>query len=198
MLTENLGQMHAALVGLEVHARKLQNQNFADIAKSASGKVFQLLGHPDFAAVQDLHDDEKGSTNVVAFQAELTALENSGDGKSPRAEELRALIKQGSTPATIELAVLEKSGQGQSPRARDLRIQIAQSRAVPPGKGYMDAERAELAKLESTGQGQSPRATELRGLIARGAVVGTTRAQPFPGEAADTAASRPSDQNYGR
>jgi hypothetical protein len=94
MVKDGLANMHAALVGLEEHARKLQNPNFADIVRSASGKVFQLMGHPDLEKVAELHDDKHGTANVDAFQAELAALEKSGNGETERAKELRAMIGQ--------------------------------------------------------------------------------------------------------
>jgi len=49
-LKDHLENMHVALKELEGHARKLPNQNFADIAKSARGKVHQLMSHPDLDA----------------------------------------------------------------------------------------------------------------------------------------------------
>lgn len=59
MLKEELGKMLDALHGLEDGARKLQNQNFADIVRSAAGRVHQLTQHPDLDRVQHEVDPSK-------------------------------------------------------------------------------------------------------------------------------------------
>lgn len=50
---EGLDHMRQALTELEASARKLQNQNFADIVQSAHRRVTQLSEHPDLEAVHD-------------------------------------------------------------------------------------------------------------------------------------------------
>lgn len=50
-LKEQLKGFAARLEELESHARKLTNQNFADIVASAKGRVLQLTQHPDVEAV---------------------------------------------------------------------------------------------------------------------------------------------------
>lgn len=46
-LKDGLGRMHSALSEVEEAARKLQNQNFADIVQMAKRRVEQLVEHPD-------------------------------------------------------------------------------------------------------------------------------------------------------
>lgn len=46
------------LKALEERARKLVNQNLADIAASAHGKIKQLIDHPDTELVADTHKDQ--------------------------------------------------------------------------------------------------------------------------------------------
>lgn len=50
---EGLDHMRQALTELEASARKLQNQNFADIVQSAHRRVTQLSEHPDLEAVHE-------------------------------------------------------------------------------------------------------------------------------------------------
>lgn len=45
-----LERLKKQLADLETSARKLANQNFADIVQSAAAKVGQLLEHPDLEA----------------------------------------------------------------------------------------------------------------------------------------------------
>lgn len=52
-LKNGIADMHAKLAGLEGAARKLQNQNLADVVKSAMGKLQQLGDHPDLERVAD-------------------------------------------------------------------------------------------------------------------------------------------------
>jgi hypothetical protein len=89
-----LERMRDALHELENAARNLQNQNFADIVKSAAGRVHQLTQHPDLDKVQDLHGGHgTTSPNLVSFKAELANLERSGGADTDRAKELREYIK---------------------------------------------------------------------------------------------------------
>jgi len=46
------------LKALEIRARKLKNQNLADIAASAHGRVKQLVDHADTDLVADTHKDQ--------------------------------------------------------------------------------------------------------------------------------------------
>jgi hypothetical protein len=71
MTREHLHQLHASLTHLEEVTRKLANQNFADIVKSARGKVQQLTEHPDLDKVVELHGDkaEIGHHDVPAANA---------------------------------------------------------------------------------------------------------------------------------
>lgn len=50
-LKNKLNDILEHLEELEAAARKLVNQNFADIVKSAKGRVQQLTEHPDLEAV---------------------------------------------------------------------------------------------------------------------------------------------------
>lgn len=51
MLKDGLARMADSLKELEGHARKLQNQNFADIVQAAHRRVAQLTQHPDIDEV---------------------------------------------------------------------------------------------------------------------------------------------------
>lgn len=60
----SIEQLHASLGGLEDAARKLPNQNAADLVKAARGRVAQLIDHPDLDAVgeqlkTDLHEGQE-------------------------------------------------------------------------------------------------------------------------------------------
>lgn len=47
----SIEQLHRSLGELEDAARKLPNQNAADLIKSARGRIAQLVEHPDLEAV---------------------------------------------------------------------------------------------------------------------------------------------------
>lgn len=134
MLKDNLAAARDGLLATEAAARKLQNQNFADIAKSAIGKMSQLLTHPDIEKVAELHGDapEAGHdlANLIAFQAELAALARSGDDQSPRAQELRVLIGQLQTESAKVKSVPLPATQPQ-PAARQVNPDPI-GRAGPP------------------------------------------------------------------
>lgn len=66
---EGLDHMRQALTELEASARKLQNQNFADIVQSAHRRVTQLSEHPDLEAVHE------------QLKADHGGLEGAEDGK---------------------------------------------------------------------------------------------------------------------
>lgn len=51
------------LKAFEERARKLVNQNLADIAASAHGKIKQLIDHPDTHLVADTHKDQTANPN---------------------------------------------------------------------------------------------------------------------------------------
>lgn len=65
-LKEQLKGFAARLEELESHARKLTNQNFADIVASAKGRVLQLTMHPDVEAVHAQMSSGEG-TNPPNF-----------------------------------------------------------------------------------------------------------------------------------
>jgi hypothetical protein len=92
-LRSGLDRMREVLHQKELTARKQRNQNLADIVKSAAGKIHQIMQHPDFDAVQDLHTGSARPAYLKDFRAELDALEKSGNGETDRAKELRAQIK---------------------------------------------------------------------------------------------------------
>lgn len=50
-LKQLLGHLLERLAELEAAARKLSNQNFADLVKGAHGKLTQASEHPDLEAV---------------------------------------------------------------------------------------------------------------------------------------------------
>lgn len=59
-LKQALEETALRLENLETAARKLQNQNFADIVKAARSRVVQLTQHPDGDAVERaLADSER-------------------------------------------------------------------------------------------------------------------------------------------
>jgi|ERR1700719_2599473 len=55
-LKGGLQGMFDVLKGVEERARKLKNQNLADIAASAHGRVKQLIDHPDTELVDERKD----------------------------------------------------------------------------------------------------------------------------------------------
>jgi hypothetical protein len=55
-LKNGLQQFFEKLKGMEERARKLKNQNLADIVTSARGKVQQLSEHPDLELLDDRKD----------------------------------------------------------------------------------------------------------------------------------------------
>ena len=57
-LKNSIQHVLGELKGLETRARKLKNQNLADIVTSARARVEQLSGHPDL----DLVDEKKDQT----------------------------------------------------------------------------------------------------------------------------------------
>ena len=61
-------EMRDKLAGLETEARKLQNQNFADIVASAKGKLHQLTEHPDLDLIGK---DTEAQREVRARQEEM-------------------------------------------------------------------------------------------------------------------------------
>jgi len=93
MLRRHLEDMHTALKELESHARKLPNQNFADIVKSAHGKVHQLVHHPDIDVV---HKQITGATDHEARA-------HGSDGSAVHEESAQSVpgkadVRQGGTP----------------------------------------------------------------------------------------------------
>jgi hypothetical protein len=55
-LKNELSHVFDLLKGVETRARGLKNQNLADIAASAHGKVKQLIDHPDTELVEERKD----------------------------------------------------------------------------------------------------------------------------------------------
>jgi hypothetical protein len=68
-LKNDLQQLFDKLKGLEERARKLKNQNLADIAASAHGRVKQLCDHPDLALVDDRKDQAHPGNPVYVAPA---------------------------------------------------------------------------------------------------------------------------------
>jgi len=68
-LKSNLDRVFNELKGLEERARGLKNQNLADIAASAHGKVKQLSDHPDLALVDDRKDQAHPGNPLYAEPA---------------------------------------------------------------------------------------------------------------------------------
>jgi hypothetical protein len=66
-LKNTLQSMFDVLKGVEERARKLKNQNLADIAASAHGRVKQLIDHPDTELVDERKDQaHEGNPLYVA------------------------------------------------------------------------------------------------------------------------------------
>lgn len=61
-LKNDLSELLRKLEGVEAQARKLRNQNCADVAKSAAAKIRQLSDHPDLHLVQDEMGGRKDQT----------------------------------------------------------------------------------------------------------------------------------------
>lgn len=68
-LKNNLQNVLNGLRGLEERARGLKNQNFADIAASAHGKVRQLSEHPDLELVDERKDQAHPDNPVYVAPA---------------------------------------------------------------------------------------------------------------------------------
>lgn len=58
-LKSGIADMHGKLADLEAEARKLQNQNLADIVASAKNKLQQLGDHPDLEHVASAEQHEE-------------------------------------------------------------------------------------------------------------------------------------------
>jgi hypothetical protein len=69
-LKNELSRIFGTLKELETRARGLKNQNLADIAASAHGRVKQLIDHPDTELVADQDkasvDEDKASADPNA------------------------------------------------------------------------------------------------------------------------------------
>jgi hypothetical protein len=63
-LKNKLQNVFNELKGLEDRARKLKNQNLADIAASAHGRVKQLCDHPDLELVDERKDQAHAGNPV--------------------------------------------------------------------------------------------------------------------------------------
>jgi len=68
-LKNKLQSFFGELKGLEDRARKLKNQNLADIAASAHGRVKQLCDHPDLELVDERKDQAHPGSPVYAAPA---------------------------------------------------------------------------------------------------------------------------------
>jgi hypothetical protein len=62
-LRNNLQNVFNELKGLEERARKLKNQNLADVAASAHNRVKQLCDHPDLELVDEKKDQAAAPAN---------------------------------------------------------------------------------------------------------------------------------------
>ena len=68
-LKNDLQHIFDVLKGIETRARGLKNQNLADIAASAHGRVKQLIDHPDTELVEDRKDQAHPGNPVYAAPA---------------------------------------------------------------------------------------------------------------------------------
>lgn len=95
-LREAIEEEARRLEGLEAAARKLQNQNFADIVVAARRRVVQLAQHPDLDAVERvLAEGER----PVADDAPIRALGETNETYAARIEAWRASHGGGPTPS---------------------------------------------------------------------------------------------------
>ena len=60
-LKSNLDRVFNELKGLEERARKLKNQNLADVVASARGRVRQISEHPDLELLDEKKDEPAGA-----------------------------------------------------------------------------------------------------------------------------------------
>jgi hypothetical protein len=67
-LKDELQHVFDMLKGIEDRARKLKNQNLADIAASAHGKVKQLVDHPDAELVAEGKAEAAPTTQADAIK----------------------------------------------------------------------------------------------------------------------------------
>jgi hypothetical protein len=75
-LKDELQRVFDLLKGVETRARGLKNQNLADIAASAHGRVKQLLDHPDTELVEERKDQaHPGNPLYVAPATKDEAIE---------------------------------------------------------------------------------------------------------------------------
>jgi hypothetical protein len=72
-LKNNLQNVFNNLKGVEDRARKLKNQNLADVATAARAKVQQLSEHPDLELVDEKKDQTAGDPNAPKTEAEAVA-----------------------------------------------------------------------------------------------------------------------------
>jgi hypothetical protein len=68
-LKNDLQHIFDVLKGIETRARGLKNQNLADIAASAHGRVKQLLDHPDTELVEERKDQAHPGNPLYAAPA---------------------------------------------------------------------------------------------------------------------------------
>lgn len=80
-LKNELEQLFDKLKGLEERARKLKNQNLADIATSARAKVQQLSEHADLALVDDRKDQT--ASDEASQQGDVGALQPGDPNAAP-------------------------------------------------------------------------------------------------------------------
>lgn len=66
-LKDGLTALHDHLGELETAARKLPNQNFADIIKSARGRLHQASEHPDIEAAGEQFKADHEDKNQERF-----------------------------------------------------------------------------------------------------------------------------------
>jgi hypothetical protein len=62
---QGFAKLHEDLAELETAARKLTNQNFADIVAGAKGRIHQLANHPDLELVQREMSGERNPPGTV-------------------------------------------------------------------------------------------------------------------------------------
>lgn len=120
-LKAQLGSCIDGLAGLEAQARKLRNQNLADVISVAGARARQTLEHPDLILLSDDKPDEQLSKdNACKAEVGLTL----GDQRQPE-------TKPKEQPSFIPPEKLAEAEQ--------LPVGDARAPFIPPGIGLPEA-----------------------------------------------------------
>jgi hypothetical protein len=87
-LKNDLQQLFDKLKGVETRARGLKNQNLADIAASAHGRVKQMLDHPDLELVDERKDPGDSKAPKTKEEA-IASYAKAGDANPEASAKMR-------------------------------------------------------------------------------------------------------------